>query len=204
MTAKSPVLHILAGPNGAGKTTLYEARVGRMANAPFVNADQLSLETLGRHAETRAEAELGQSLANARRDELMAAAESLVTESTFSHPSKLELIRRAKALGYRVFVYHVNVMTPEAAVARVAARQAMGGQPVPEAKIRGRYERNQPLIRDAVRMADLAFVFDNTSFGMPPRRLITFVDGRAKDVVSDLPAWAATLYADDISGSAGP
>ena len=76
MTAGSPILHILAGPNGAGKTTLYEARVRQLAKAPFVNADQLSFEALGRHAENREDAELGQSLANARRDALMAASEA--------------------------------------------------------------------------------------------------------------------------------
>ena len=144
MAAESPILHVLAGPNGAGKTTLYEARVRQLAKAPFVNADQLSFEALGRHAETREEAGLGQSLANARRDALMAAGESLVTESTFSHPSKLDLIRQAKALGYRVAVYHVNLMSADAAVARVAARQALGGHPVPEAKSAGDMSATNP------------------------------------------------------------
>ncbi len=78
----SPVLHILAGPNGAGKTTLYEVQIRPLTDAPFVNADRLAFEALGRHALTRAEAELGQELANGRRDALMAAGESLVTEST--------------------------------------------------------------------------------------------------------------------------
>ena len=199
MATGSPILHILAGPNGAGKTTLYEARVRQLAKAPFVNPDQLSLEALGRHAATREETELGQSLANARRDALMAAGESLVTESTFSHPSKLELIRQAKARGYRVFVYHVGLMSADAAVARVAARRALGGHPVPEASIRVRYERNQPLIREAVRMADRAFVFDNSAFGAPPRRLITFVGGQATDVAADLPAWTRALYGGDLA-----
>jgi predicted ABC-type ATPase len=129
----------------------------------------------------------------------MAAGESLVTESTFSHPSKLDLIRRAKALGYRVAVYHVNVETADHAVARVAARKARGGHPVPEANVRGRYERNQPLIRDAARLADWAFVFDNSALGAPPRRLITFVSGKATDVAPDLPGWASALYGEDLT-----
>jgi predicted ABC-type ATPase len=199
MAAGSPILHILAGPNGAGKTTLYEAQIRALTNAPFVNADQLVFETLGRHGQSRQDAELGQNLANARRDALMAAGESLVTESTFSHPSKLDLIGRAKDLGYRAFVYHVNVESADDAVARVAAREARGGHPVPEANIRGRYERNQPLIREAVRMADRAAVFDNSLLGQPPRRLITFVNGRATDIARDLPAWASALYGEDLT-----
>ena len=75
---------------------------------------------------TRQEAELGQELANGRRDALMAAGESLVTASTFSHPSKLDLIRKAKGLGYQVLVHHVNVEGADFAVARVAAREARG------------------------------------------------------------------------------
>jgi predicted ABC-type ATPase len=198
MAAASPIFHILAGPNGAGKTTLYEARIRLVSDAPFVNADRLSFEALGRHSETREEAELGQRLADARRDALMEAGESLVTESTFSHPSKLDLIRRAKTLGYRVFVYHVNVRSADRAVARVAAREALGGHPVPESNIRSRYERNQPLIREAVQMADRAMVFDNSLLGQPPRELIRFVNGQATDVAPDLPAWAKALYADDL------
>jgi predicted ABC-type ATPase len=100
-----PILHILAGPNGAGKTTLYEAWVRRLTDAEFVNADRLCLQALGRHAKTREDAELGQRLANERRAALLAAGMSLVTETTFSHPSKLDLITQARDLGYRVVVY---------------------------------------------------------------------------------------------------
>jgi len=199
MAAAAPVLNILAGPNGAGKTTLYEVTLSRFTTAEYVNPDRLVFMALGRHALTREEAELGQALANARREALMSAGESLVTESTFSHPSKLDLIRRAKALGYQVAVYHVNVGSADFAVSRVAAREAEGGHPVPEANIRARYERNQPLIREAVRTADRAFVFDNSVLGAPPRRVISFVSGQAIDVARDLPAWAKGLYGEDLA-----
>ena len=203
MTAPAPILNILAGPNGAGKTTLYEVTLSRFTTAEYVNPDRLAFAALGRHARTREEAELGQALANARRDALMSAGESLVTESTFSHPSKLDLVRRAKALGYQVAVYHVNVGSADFAVSRVAAREADGGHPVPEANIRARYERNQPLIREAVLMADRAFVFDNSAIGAPPRRLITFVGGQATNVAADLPAWARALYGGEVAQARG-
>lgn len=202
--AAPPILHIVAGPNGAGKTTLYEAWVRRLTDAEFVNADRLCFEVLGRHALSREDAELGQRLANERRDALLAARASFVTETTFSHPSKLDLITQARALGYRVVVYHVNVATADFAVARVTAREGQGGHPVPEANIRGRYERNQPLIRQAVLMADRAFVFDNSALGKPPLRLITFVGGSVQTVAATMPDWAAKLYASDISRSARP
>jgi predicted ABC-type ATPase len=197
-TDDSPTFHVLAGPNGAGKTTLYETWVRLRTTAEFVNADLLVHAALGRHATTQADAELGQRLAEDRRSTLIAARQSLVTESTFSHPSKLDLLQQAKAAGFQLVVYHVNVDSPDLAVARVASRQTHGGHPVPEDRIRGRYQRNQALIREAVRMADRAFVLDNSLRGSPPRVLIAFVSGKPLEVSPDLPAWAQTLYGPDL------
>ncbi|MDB5497487.1 MAG: hypothetical protein JWP28_1518 [Phenylobacterium sp.] len=196
---RPPVLHILAGPNGAGKTSLYEAQIRRLTDAEFVNADRLAFSTLGHHAVTQAEAELGQRLANERRAELMRTQQSLVTESTFSHPSKLDLISEAKAAGYRVTVYHVNVESSDLAVTRVRARLGHGGHPVPEDRIRARYQRNQLLIREAVHLADQAYVFDNSVGGEWPRRLIVFGNGRVLRVAPPLPAWAQALYGPDLT-----
>ena len=199
MAEAFPVFHLLAGPNGAGKTSFYNFWVRRrVTDAEFINADLLCFAALGRHAVSREDAQVGQRLAEARRDELMSQRRSLVAETTFSHPSKLELVRKAKDLGYEVVVYHLNLASADEAVARVTAREAHGGHPVPEANIRARYERNQALIREAARIADRAFVFDNSAFGRSPRLLIAFVRGRPTDVAPDLPAWASTLYGGDL------
>ena len=193
-----PAFHILAGPNGAGKSTLYDTVLRARLEAEFVNTDRLVFEALGRHALTLEDARLGQRLAEQRRDALMAARQSLVTESTFSHPSKLELVQRAKTMGYRVVVYHVHLAAVEDAIARVAFRETIGGHPVPEAKLRGRYQRNPALIRQAVLMADQALVFDNSALGRGPRRIIAFSGGRPVFVAQDRPAWAAELYGPDL------
>lgn len=93
-----PTLHVLAGPNGAGKTTLYETAVKAFtAGVEFINADRLAFDHFGHLATTAQESETGQHLAEARRSDLMSARRSLVTESTFSHPSKLDLVREAKS-----------------------------------------------------------------------------------------------------------
>lgn len=198
MAELRPIFHLLAGPNGAGKTSLYESFVGRVTDAEFVNPDRLCFAQLGRHALTREDARLGQRLAEARREELMAARRSLVVETTFSHPSKLDLVKRAQDLGYRLQVYHLNLESPDDAVARVAFREAQGGHPVPEANIRGRYARNPALIREAVLIADAGQVFDNSRLGRAPRRLILFRRGVAVDAAPDLPDWATALYGGDL------
>lgn len=195
-----PTLHLLAGPNGAGKTTLYETAIKAFTSGvEFVNADLLALKHFGHLAKTAYESEIGQQLAEARRRDLLSARRNLVTESTFSHSSKLDLVRGAKSVGYRVVIYHVNVNDPDLAVLRVATRVEEGGHAVPEAKIRERYLRNQTLIREAVLIADRAYVFDNSMLDSPHRHIISFTGGRVSISVSPLPIWATTLYATELT-----
>lgn len=198
----APEIHLLAGSNGSGKSTLMAREIRhRHPGLPFVNADDLAREHYGHAAVTREEAETGQRLANERRDSLMAARQSLVTETVMSHPSKIELLERARQLGYQVVVYHVGLRSADIAVERVAKRVREGGHPVPENKIRERFERNQPLIRDAVRMADRAYVYDNSAYDHPHR--LAFVMKRGRVIVpagAIVPAWASKLYADDLRG----
>lgn len=198
MAKAPPTLHVIAGPNGAGKTTFYEQVLKRLTAAEFVNADRLALETFGHVAVTEAESAEGQRLAEERRQALMQSGESLVMESTFSHPSKLALIEQARARGYEVVVYHLNVRDADVAVERVFGRVSQGGHPAPEDRIRGRYARNQPLIREAVLKANRAFVFDNSRLGETARRLITFTAGQAGKVAGNLPDWAISLYGGDL------
>lgn len=195
-----PTLHVLAGPNGAGKTTLYETVLKeRLPRVEFVNADLLAWAEFGHPAGTLAESQRGQQLAVERRNALMAQGKSLVTESTFSHPSKLELLQDARQKGYELRIYHVNVRSPELSVLRVQSRVESGGHPVPEDKIRERYVRNQTLIREAVRTADRAFVFDNSKLGEPHRLAISFRQGDVVRLNDPVPNWARQLYAEDLS-----
>jgi predicted ABC-type ATPase len=93
----------------------------------------------------------------------------------FSHPSKLDLLRDAAAVGYFIALY--IVMVPEdLAVARVAARVAAGGHMVPEDKIRERHRRLWPLVGDAIALADAATVYDNSQRA-GPREVALFAHG---------------------------
>lgn len=198
MESSLPTLYVLAGPNGAGKSTFYRMRLSKVVGADFVNADELALTAFGHVAETMEESAEGQRLAEARRRELMAQKADLVVETTFSHPSKLNLLRDAKAAGYTIVVYHLNLDSSDLAVERVAGRVLRGGHPAPEDRIRARYERNQPLIREAVLMADEAVVLDSSELGEAPRPLLGFTAGKAVDIASDLPDWAISLYGGDL------
>lgn len=200
----APELHVIAGSNGSGKSTLYERELQhRLPGVPFVNADNLAREHYGHAAETREEAETGQRLANERRDALLSQRADLITETTFSHPSKLGLLRHARSLGYQLVVYQVGVRSADLAVERVALRVAKGGHPVPEDKTRSRWTRSQPLIRDAVRMADRAYVYDNSSQDQPHRMALLLRSGQlAQPPGINVPSWVGELYKQELRGYA--
>ncbi|MES1927505.1 AAA family ATPase [Salinisphaera sp. T31B1] len=187
-----PTLHLIVGPNGAGKSTLYEKRVAPATNAPFVNADviQQQAAAAGEALDAYEAARRAQGL----RLQLMAERRSFITETVFSHPSKLELIQHAKASGYRVVLYHVNVETADICVERVRIRVALGGHDVPEEKIRQRYERNQRYIADAARLCDVALIYDSSKAFQPQRWVLTLRDGAVDAVGSDLPPWVQRIY----------
>lgn len=187
---------LLAGPNGAGKSTLYQTRVAPSFAGPFVNADLIqrdelkdaSMEASYRAAEIAAE----------RRASLLDARKSFVTETVFSHPSKLDIITDARTRGYIIVVMHVGVDGPDLSVARVRGRTEEGGHNVPEEKIRARYDRGQPLIRQAVLRADRGMVFDNSKLNQPPHLVLLFASGRLAQAEAVLPDWVVNGYADDL------
>ncbi|BEP64947.1 zeta toxin family protein (plasmid) [Variovorax sp. V213] len=187
---------MLAGPNGAGKSTFYEIVIRPRIKALFINADLIQREELG--DPSMAAAYRAAAIAESRRRQALEKGISFVSESTFSHESKLALIRDAQAAGFRVVVYHINVRRVELSVSRVGQRVEEGGHDVPEDKIRERFERNQPLIREAVLLADHAFVYDNSGLNMPARRLIAFTKGQLIAASEDLPDWARALYGPEL------
>ncbi|EKX56464.1 hypothetical protein D516_2976 [Rhodobacter sp. AKP1] len=191
-----PSLVLLAGPNGAGKSTLYQTRVAPSFAGPFINADLIQRDELGdasMEASYRAAA-----IAEERRTMLLEVRKSCATETVFSHPSKLDLITKARERGYVIIILHVGMDDPELSVARVKGRTEEGGHDVPEDKIRARFDRGQPLIRQAVLQADRGMVFDNSVLNQPPRLVLLFAGGRLVQADAILPNWVLTGYADDL------
>jgi predicted ABC-type ATPase len=199
LSERRPTLFMIAGPNGAGKTTLYETRIKPKTAAPFINADRIQKNELD--DQSMAGAYKAAEIAEERRRDHLASRKSFVSESTFSHPSKLELLADAAAVGFRVVLYHVNVRTADLSVARVARRVRQGGHDVPEDKVRERYERNQALIRKAALQADRTFIYDNSIIGKPPRLLIELRAGNVHRVAENIPEWARTLYSKELGNA---
>jgi len=132
---------------------------------PFIVSDEgnLTLTEAAKNAPTLAYAL--SALADYVRTRLIEASEDLSLETVLCHPSKLELIRKAKKNGYEVYLYYVCVASPIIGKQRIALRVYQGGLDVPEAKIAGRFDRSLALLKEAVALSDRAYLFDNTYSG---------------------------------------
>jgi predicted ABC-type ATPase len=177
-----PVLHLLVGSNGAGRSSLYEHVIGPTTHLEFVNADIIAATRWPEEA--AAMSYEAAALATERRSALIESRSSFVTETVFSHTSKLDLIQSALDTGYLVNL-HVVVVPEELAIARVASRVDAGGHHVPEGKIRDRYQRRWPLVAEAVRVVDTATIYDNSRATTPFRVVARFERG----VLLGEPVW---------------
>lgn len=187
-----PVLHVLAGPNGAGKSTFYARILGPVTGLDFINADLIAAD---RWPEATAEHSYEAAAAAAtEREHRIAARRSFATETVFSHPSKIQLLRDAQHAGYRVS-FHVILIPEELAVARVVNRVDNGGHFVPEHKVRARFDRLWEHVREGIAVADDAFVYDNTRAVAPFRLVATYLDGHLTDG-PDWPPWTPSALRD--------
>lgn len=183
-----PVLHLLAGPNGAGKTTLATRVIAPATHLPFVNADHIAAKQWPDAAEEHSYD--AADVAAQRRGELIAAGVSFITETVFSHASKVELVRAAQDAGYLVTL-HVVVIPEDTTVARVQQRVRHGGHTVPEEKIHARYRRLWPLVVRARDLADRTLVYDNSSAAQPFRLIAMYEQGHLVGI-PDWPFWTPT------------
>ena len=195
-----PVFYLLAGPNGAGKSTLYRAAVSEgliPANIEFVNADLFEAAELTQVVDPKERSEQARLWADRRRGALLAAGRSFVSETVFSHPSKLQLLKDSQAAGFRTVLLVVCVDDAQQLVRRVAQRVREGGHAVPPERILARYPRTLAHLKGAVRLADLALLYDTSGAAIQPPRLVARCRrGLPPVVTGQLPAWAAGVLAD--------
>jgi predicted ABC-type ATPase len=170
-----PVLHVIAGPNGAGKTTFYLEVIAPTTHLDFVNADLIAADRWGPDA--AAHAYDAAQLAAAERHRRMTARRSFVTETVFSHQSKVSLVREARDASYLINL-HIVLVPEELAVARVVNRVEHGGHDVPEDEVRTWFEQLWTYLAQAIELAHEARIYDNTRAAHPFRLVATFDDGR--------------------------
>ena len=151
---------MIAGPNGSGKTTLTRwLSASGLDLGEYINADDIALGLSGDPQSVSLEA---QRLADAARRDCLDRRVSFSFETVMSHPSKVEFLLEAKALGYYVMLFFVGTEDPRVNVARVEMRVAMGGHSVPMDRILLRYDRTMNLLPDAILASNRTVLFDNS------------------------------------------
>ena len=192
-----PIFHLLAGPNGAGKSTLYRALVanGNIGQQlEFVNADEYEQSCLRHIADAQHRSQAARDWADSRRAALLKARVAFVSETVFSHPSKLALITQAQALGFHVVLYVVSLDNAQRLLARVAQRVQEGGHHVPAERILARYPRAMGNLKTAVRLADLAFVYDAVDVAQGAHQLVAMCEkAQTTWLVPASPHWVQLL-----------
>ena len=125
-------LWILAGGNGAGKSTFYRTRLAAKGLV-FINADiiarQLYPDTTEIHSYDAA------MIAAEMRSQLLQQGRNFCFETVFSHPSKIDFIAEAKALGYEIILVFIHLDDSALNQARIAQRVSEGGHTVPADKV---------------------------------------------------------------------
>jgi predicted ABC-type ATPase len=157
-----PVLYVLAGVNGAGKSSIGGHLLERDRLAWF-NPDTFAREL-------KAATGCDQEAANAhawqesirRLDEATAKGLNHAFETTLGGKTVTAKILEATKT-HDVLIWFCGLSSPELHIARVKARVAAGGHPIPEEKIRERYGQAQlNLIILMPRVAFIA-VYDNSA-----------------------------------------
>lgn len=105
---------------------------------------------------------IAQILAHFLRKKLLKERKKFSFETVFSHRSKLDIMREAKEMGYKVYLYFVSTESPEINKYRVDTRVRSGGHYVDPQKIEQRYYRALDLLYDAVQLCYQAYFFDNS------------------------------------------
>lgn len=152
LTDSVPAILVFAGPNGAGKSTVTE-------NIPmigyYVNADEIKKN---RHCTDVEAAKRAETI----RNRLIEEQKSFTFETVLSTDRNLDLLRRAKDFGYRIFAVFVITKDSSINVARVQLRVKAGGHDVPPGKTVSRYEKSLKNLQKLVRIADETRIIDNT------------------------------------------
>lgn len=203
MTAKKPLLIVLAGVNGAGKSSIGGALFER-AGTTWYNPDTRAAALVERSGLTAEEAnaeawEHGLQLLK----RAIALQQPHAFETTLGGDTMTAEILRACAT-HDVIIWFCGLASPELHIQRVNARVARGGHDIPEHKIRERFDSSRlNVVRLMPHVRDLQ-IFDNSAEagadGIVPNpvRLMCVSGGQLvwpieQDEIAATPQWARPL-----------
>jgi predicted ABC-type ATPase len=149
---------------------------------------------------------LAQIIADVLRKKLLETRKRVSFETVFSHESKLDIMRKAAAAGYKVYLYFVSTESPLINIFRVMARKEKGGHDVPPAKIESRYYRSLDLLFHACQLSYQAYFFDNSKDGVKFKMFAHFKKSGTRKVwdkmkKEEVPNWFLKYYVSKVRRS---
>lgn len=144
---------------------------------------------------------IAQIIADYLRKKLLLEGKKFSFETVFSHLGKIDIIKKAKAEGYKVYLYFVSTEHPKINVYRVkVVRVGQNGHDVDEEKIISRYARSMDLLYEAAQYCHQVYFFDNSVDGNEQAMFAHFkLNSEGKKVWDDLgkntyPNWFKKYY----------
>ena len=210
-----PVLYVLAGVNGAGKSSIGGHLLERDGLTWF-NPDTFAREV-------RAATGCDQETANAqawqegmrRFDEAVANGLNYAFETTLGGKTVTAEIQEATKT-HDVLIWFCGLSSPELHIARVEARVAAGGHPIPEEKIRERYPLAQLNLIKLMPHVAYIKVYDNSAEAdadatVPdPLLVLEMEDGKVTSPAPDdlealrrAPEWTRAILEGALGGGRG-
>lgn len=188
-----PQLWIVAGPNGAGKTTIADLWLA--SRIPVVSPDNLAA------TQGISPIQAGKA-AVLEQERLLSSGISFAVDTTFSGHREPDLMRRAKAAGFKVNLIFICVTSPALCQARIEERVSSGGHDVPARDVPRRFKRSLANLKVAFDIAERVFLLDNT--GEKHRLLFSIERGRVKHLSNNIPDWAKQAIPERLIRSSGP
>ena len=150
---KKPEIIVFAGPNGSGKSTFTE--ILRPPQMDYINADEIKKNLKCDDLEAA-------QIAERQRETYLSEKRAFCFETVLSTSRNLDLLKRAREMGYFIRCYYVLTIDPLINVYRVKARVALGGHDVPVEKIYVRYDRAMALVPEVISVSDICHIYDNS------------------------------------------
>lgn len=187
MRNNSPQILVFAGPNGSGKSTVT---AGYTMIGEYINADEI------KRYEKCSDLQAAQT-ATALREYFLVHNKSFSFETVLSSDRNVELLKRAKAAGYEIFMVFVLTKDVSINIQRVQERVKNGGHPVPVDKIRSRYSKSIANLSKVLQFVDIVKVIDNSSD--VPQLIIEMEHGHA--ILHETEYWTIKKLQDLVNGT---
>lgn len=191
-----PKLIVIAGPNGSGKTTFTNQvlRHDWSAGCLFINPDEIARNDFGDWNSPKA---VMQAAVRAQelRETCLKERKSMLIETVFSAPDKLDFIQWAIEANFFIRFFFISTDGPQINAARIVRRVMDGGHDVPITKIISRYNRSIANGAVAMTMVDRAYAYDNSVDDQEPRKLFRSKDGEIVKTYASLKGheWAKMM-----------